>query len=143
MGVAAARLVMLDGVDDEGKPTGEGPQRAGSALLPLLGCLGITVARALGYLPLNDPLTRVLLFVPLFTAAIMRLHRQTLQVGAAAAHAAPARASPAALRSRAPAVQLEQPGHARLTRPSPDSARPRRCSGRCPLQWHASGSPFP
>ncbi|KAL4443533.1 hypothetical protein ABPG75_011270 [Micractinium tetrahymenae] len=79
MGVAAARLVMLEGVDDQGKPTGEAPKPAGSALLPLLGCVGITVARALGYLPLNDPLTRALLFVPLFTLAIMRLHRQTLQ----------------------------------------------------------------
>lgn len=79
IGVAAVRLVMLEGVDDEGKPTGESPKPAGSALIPLLGCLGITVARATGYLTLNDPLTRCLLFVPLFTLALMRLHRQTLQ----------------------------------------------------------------
>lgn len=31
-----------------------------------------------GALPLNDPLTRCLLFVPLFTVLIMRLHRNTL-----------------------------------------------------------------
>lgn len=29
-------------------------------------------------LPLNDPLTRCLLFVPLFTLLLMRLHRNTL-----------------------------------------------------------------
>jgi hypothetical protein len=31
-----------------------------------------------GWLPLNDPLTRALLFVPLFTLLIVRLHRNTL-----------------------------------------------------------------
>lgn len=79
MGVAAVRLVMTEGVDDEGQPLGTPPKPAGSALLPALGLLGITVARAAGYLPLNDPLTRVLLFVPLFTSLVMRLHRNTLQ----------------------------------------------------------------
>lgn len=66
-------------VDDEGKPSAGEPKPAGSALLPALGLLGITLARAAGYLPLNDPLTRALLFVPLFTLLIMRLHRQTIQ----------------------------------------------------------------
>lgn len=79
IGVAAVRMVMIEGVDDEGKPTGEAPKPAGSALLPALGLLGITLARAAGYLPLNDPLTRALLFVPLFTLLVQRLHRQTLQ----------------------------------------------------------------
>lgn len=78
IGVAACRLVMIDGVDDEGKPTGDAPKKPGSALLPALGLLGITYARAAGYLPLNDPLTRVLLFVPLFTLLVQRLHRQTV-----------------------------------------------------------------
>eukprot|EP00878_Enallax_costatus_P017199 GHUV01018057.1.p1 GENE.GHUV01018057.1~~GHUV01018057.1.p1 ORF type:complete len:411 (+),score=79.68 GHUV01018057.1:184-1416(+) len=77
MGAAACRLVMLDGVDDEGKPKQDIPA-AGSALLPALGLVGITVARAAGYLTLNDPLTRCLLFVPLFIAMIMNIHRQTL-----------------------------------------------------------------
>jgi hypothetical protein len=31
-----------------------------------------------GWLQLNDPLTRALLFVPLFTLLIVRLHRNTL-----------------------------------------------------------------
>ena len=66
-------------VDDEGKPLAGEPKPAGSALLPALGLLGITLARAAGYLPLNDPLTRGLLFVPLFTLLLMRLHRQTIQ----------------------------------------------------------------
>lgn len=79
IGVAAVRLVMVEQVDDEGKPSAGEPKPAGSALLPALGLLGITLARAAGYLPLNDPLTRALLFVPLFTLLIMRLHRQTIQ----------------------------------------------------------------
>lgn len=78
VGVAAARLVMLDAVADDGAPSGAPPPAAGSALLPLLGLLGVTAARAAGVLPLNDPLTRVLLFVPLFTALLVRLHRNTL-----------------------------------------------------------------
>ncbi|KAF8057114.1 hypothetical protein HT031_006123 [Scenedesmus sp. PABB004] len=80
MGVAAARLVMLDGVNDDGSPGGPAPA-PGSALLPVLGLLGVTLARAGGLLPLNDPLTRCLLFVPLFTAALMALHRNTLAGG--------------------------------------------------------------
>ena len=78
MGVAAVRLVMTEGVDDEGKPVATLPPAPGSALLPALGLLAITVARALGYLPLNDPLTRGLLFTPLFITLVMRLHRNTL-----------------------------------------------------------------
>lgn len=31
-----------------------------------------------GWLQLNDPLTRALLFVPLFTLLVVRLHRNTL-----------------------------------------------------------------
>ncbi|KAI8468764.1 MAG: acyltransferase family-domain-containing protein [Monoraphidium minutum] len=77
MGVAAARLVMTDGVDDDGKPAGA-PPPAGSALLPALGLVAITAARAAGWLTLNDPLTRALLFVPLFTVMVMRIHRNTL-----------------------------------------------------------------
>lgn len=57
MGVAACRLVMVESVDDDGKPL-QNPPAPGSALLPALGLLGITVARAAGYLTLNDPLTR-------------------------------------------------------------------------------------
>jgi peptidoglycan/LPS O-acetylase OafA/YrhL len=71
MGVAAARLVMTDSTEG-------GPKAPGSVLLPLLGLVGITVARAAGWLPLNDPLTRCLLFIPLFIVVVMRLHRNTV-----------------------------------------------------------------
>lgn len=79
MGVAACRLVMVETVDDEGKPLATPPAPAGSALLPALALLGITAARAAGWLTLNDPLTRALLFVPLFTLLVVRIHRNTLQ----------------------------------------------------------------
>ena len=79
MGVAAVRLVMTEGVDEAGAALGTPPKPAGSAALPALALLAITLARAAGYLPLNDPLTRGLLFVPIFTLLIMRLHRNTLQ----------------------------------------------------------------
>jgi hypothetical protein len=79
MGVAACRLVMVETVDDEGKPLDTPPAPAGSALLPALALLGITAARAAGWLTLNDPLTRALLFVPLFTLLVVRIHRNTLQ----------------------------------------------------------------
>lgn len=78
MGVAAARLVMVESVDDDGKPLDSKPAPAGSVALPILGLLGITAARAAGWLQLNDPLTRALLFVPLFTLLVVRLHRNTL-----------------------------------------------------------------
>lgn len=48
MGVAAARLVMVEGVDDEGKPLDTKPAPAGSVALPILALLGITAARAAG-----------------------------------------------------------------------------------------------
>jgi hypothetical protein len=78
MGVAACRLVMLDAVDDDGKPSKTAPPAAGSAVLPALGLVAITVARAAGFLPLNDALTRGLLFVPLFLLLVINLHRNTL-----------------------------------------------------------------
>jgi hypothetical protein len=48
MGVAAARLVMVEGVDDEGKPLDTKPAPARSVLMPILALLGITAARAAG-----------------------------------------------------------------------------------------------
>jgi hypothetical protein len=89
IGVAAVRLVMTERVDDEGKPLATPAPAPGSALLPLAGLLAVTVARAAGWLTLNDPLTRGLLFIPLFTLLIMRLHRHTA--------AAPADGKPAGL----------------------------------------------
>ncbi|KIY98635.1 hypothetical protein MNEG_9324 [Monoraphidium neglectum] len=74
-GAAAARLVMTDGLDPDG---GAAAPKAGSALLPAAALVAVTWARAAGWLPLNDPLTRVLLFVPLFTALVMSIHRNTL-----------------------------------------------------------------
>jgi hypothetical protein len=71
MGVAAARLVMNDSTEGA-------PKAPGSILLPLAGLIGITVARAAGWLQLNDPLTRCLLFIPLFIVFLMRLHRNTV-----------------------------------------------------------------
>ncbi|GBF97881.1 acyltransferase [Raphidocelis subcapitata] len=78
MGAAAARMVMVDGADNGDGKAGEEKKAPGSALLPALGLLGITAARAAGWLQLNDPLTRALLFVPLFIVLVMRLHRNTL-----------------------------------------------------------------
>jgi peptidoglycan/LPS O-acetylase OafA/YrhL len=77
IGVAAVRLVMTERVDGDGKALTTPPPAPGSALLPLAGLLAVTVARAAGWLQLNDPLTRGLLFIPLFTLLIMRLHRHT------------------------------------------------------------------
>lgn len=51
MGAAAARLVMVEGVDDEGKPLDSKPAPAGSVLMPIVGLLGITAARAAGEWP--------------------------------------------------------------------------------------------
>jgi hypothetical protein len=48
MGVAAARLVMVENVDDEGEPLDAKPAPAGSVALPILALLGITAARAAG-----------------------------------------------------------------------------------------------
>jgi len=70
MGVVAVRFVMLD--ED---PTGPS---ALSPVPPLLGMVGVIVARAYDVLPLNDPLTRSLLFIPLFITFIVCLHRQTI-----------------------------------------------------------------
>lgn len=78
MGVVAVRLVMTETLDDEGKPT-RARSPAGSALLPLLGIVGVTAGRALGWIQLNDPLTRGLVFIPLFLLLLVRLHKQTLQ----------------------------------------------------------------
>lgn len=50
MGAAAARLVMVENIDDEGKPLDSKPAPAGSVALPILALLGITVARAAGTL---------------------------------------------------------------------------------------------
>jgi peptidoglycan/LPS O-acetylase OafA/YrhL len=50
---------------------------AASPAIPLAGMLLVIAARAFGWLPLNDALTRCALFVPLFTAFVMRVHAQT------------------------------------------------------------------
>jgi len=78
MGVAAARLVMVQDVDDTGAARKEAQPQPGSALLPAAGLLAVTWARAAGWLTLNDPLTRGLLFIPLFLLLLTRLHRNTL-----------------------------------------------------------------
>lgn len=84
MGVVAVRMVMTETLDEEGKPTLARPA-PGSALLPLLGIVGVTVARAFGWIQLNDPLTRGLIFIPLFILLLVRLHKQTLANQAAPA----------------------------------------------------------
>lgn len=49
-----------------------------SPVLPALGMVAVIVARTFGYLTLNDHLTRALLFIPLFTVFLMRIHRETV-----------------------------------------------------------------
>ena len=79
MGVVACRLVMVQDVRDDGTAKREEErEQPGSALLPAAGLVALTFARAAGWLALNDPLTRGLLFVPLFTLLLQRLHRGTL-----------------------------------------------------------------
>ena len=91
IGCVAARLVMVkeckaeddpDGLDagDAAKLVLGGSSNVAnqSPVLPLLGMAGVIVSRAFGWLSLNDALTRGLLFIPLFTAFVMRVHRQTV-----------------------------------------------------------------
>ena len=65
-------------VDDDSKPRAEKPAAPAPAWPAAVGLLALTAARAAGYLPLNDPLTRCLLFIPLFTLLVMRIHRNTV-----------------------------------------------------------------
>jgi len=74
IGVAACRLVMLDGVEGDT----ENEKKPASPVVPVVGMLALLVARGLGYIPLNDPLIRVLIFLPLFTLFLMRTHRETV-----------------------------------------------------------------
>jgi|EP00670_Eutreptiella_braarudii_P006038 peptidoglycan/LPS O-acetylase OafA/YrhL len=76
MGAVAVRFVMLDGIDGEEKPSAAGV--ASSPVLPLLAMLAVLVARAYDVLPLNDALTRSVLFIPLFIMFLLALHRQTV-----------------------------------------------------------------
>jgi len=74
IGVAACRLVMLDGVDGDK----ENEKPPASPLIPVAGMVALLVARGLGYIQMNDPLVRVLFFLPLFTMFLMRTHRETV-----------------------------------------------------------------
>jgi peptidoglycan/LPS O-acetylase OafA/YrhL len=74
IGVVACRLVMLDGVDGDK----ENEKAPASPLVPAIAMVGIIVLRTLGYLTLNDHLTRALLFIPLFTLFLMNVHRETI-----------------------------------------------------------------
>eukprot|EP00240_Pyramimonas_obovata_P001458 CAMPEP_0118935620 /NCGR_PEP_ID=MMETSP1169-20130426/15743_1 /TAXON_ID=36882 /ORGANISM="Pyramimonas obovata, Strain CCMP722" /LENGTH=495 /DNA_ID=CAMNT_0006878677 /DNA_START=48 /DNA_END=1535 /DNA_ORIENTATION=+ len=74
IGVAACRLVMLDGVDGDK----ENEKKPASPLVPVVAMVALLVARGLGYIPLNDPLVRVLIFLPLFVLFLMRTHRETV-----------------------------------------------------------------
>eukprot|EP00899_Mesostigma_viride_P017174 jgi/Mesvir1/25458/Mv01727-RA.2 len=82
MGATAARLVMLDGVDPKDKvqavKEGDPAPLSQSALIPLLGMVGIILARGFGWVAINDMLTRGLIFIPLTIAFFMRLHRESL-----------------------------------------------------------------
>ena len=51
---------------------------ATSPVVPLVGMIGVLFARAMGWLTMNDALTRGLLFIPLFTSFVMRVHVQTV-----------------------------------------------------------------
>ena len=61
--------------------------RAASPAVPLVGMLLVITARAFGWLAVNDALTRTLLFVPLFTSFVMRVHQQTVYADLPAAEA--------------------------------------------------------
>jgi len=75
MGAVACRLVMTDNAEDEkSKPK----PAAGSALLPLAGMVGLMVARAAGWISINDSIARGVIFIPLFTAFLVRLHRRAV-----------------------------------------------------------------
>jgi len=76
MGVVAVRFVMLDGTDGEETPSANGLMS--SPLVPLLGMIGILVLRAYEVVLLNDPLTRSIIFIPLFIKFLINLHRQTI-----------------------------------------------------------------
>jgi hypothetical protein len=56
----------------------ENEKKPASPVVPVVGMLALLVARGLGYIPLNDPLIRVLIFLPLFTLFLMRTHRETV-----------------------------------------------------------------
>ena len=91
IGCVACRAVTVRECDPEEDPDHDAEQRRGAGLLlggapgtlaaspvvPLLGMLFVISARAFGWLALNDALTRAALFVPLFTAFVMRVHVQT------------------------------------------------------------------
>eukprot|EP00873_Tetraselmis_striata_P004256 jgi/Tetstr1/424520/TSEL_015048.t1 len=79
MGAVAARLVMTDGAEGGEVKTGG---LLASPLLPLAGMVGLLVARAAGWLALNDPLTRGLAFIPLFIMFVVNMHRRAVAPGA-------------------------------------------------------------
>ena len=91
IGCVAARLVMVRECKAEDDPDGVGASDAAKLVLggsnglaaqspaiPALGMAAVIIARAFGWLRLNDALTRGLIFIPLFTAFVMRVHRQTV-----------------------------------------------------------------
>ena len=80
IGAAAARLVMIDGLETEGKGDGNQNKKRlqSSALWPLILMVATIFARSLGLLQLNDALTRGFIFIPLFTIFLMRLHRNSI-----------------------------------------------------------------
>ena len=79
MGAAACRLVMVQGAVHPETGEKEHAVPAASPALPLLAILATFVARAAGLLTLNDGLTRSLIFIPLYLAFLVRVHRQCLE----------------------------------------------------------------
>jgi len=77
LGVVACRLVMLD-TDADKKEAESKSSLCTSPIWPLLGMAAVLGLRAFSILGLNDPLTRSLLFLPLFLQFLMTAHRQTL-----------------------------------------------------------------
>ena len=94
IGCVAARMVMVRECDDKGGDAMDDAKAAGlvlggsagkdgggladSPVVPLLGMVTVIVARAVGWLTLNDALTRGIFFIPMFTAFVMRVHVQTV-----------------------------------------------------------------
>jgi peptidoglycan/LPS O-acetylase OafA/YrhL len=73
MGATAYRLVMLD--------TDRQTAGTGSSMWPLMALIAVLVLRALKLMTINDLLVRAGIFLPIFIAFVMRMHRENIGLG--------------------------------------------------------------